>query len=388
MTTIENSYSTKSIRNGLIAGYSAGLCGIVVGHPLDSIKVLLQTQNDGVMGSRLQTTGSSSSTSSPKSSHADTAMTRASKSNSTSSINASANATSSSSKANVSTAANPSGSSSSRMSANSIIGTRSLRALYSGMTGPLLASGAIRSINFAVYDSVRRALYQRQLHVEHQNTGTQTVHHDDYLYYDSLTNVAIASFASGATTSVATSPMALVKTKQQIMVWGFRKAVTDTFTNGTTGKPSIFRGIRNFYTGFGVHFYCDAVGTAVYFTSYEYFKREIVRRKRDLQNTSYDGSVMTTHNITIVDRMACAASAGMVCWSVIFPWDVIRSRLYSQTINNETSLSGFQMARQMIREQGFSSLYRGVGITVARAGPVAAAVLPVYDCVLSLVSSP
>ncbi|KAL3805061.1 hypothetical protein HJC23_003289 [Cyclotella cryptica] len=382
MASIENSYSIKSIRNGLIAGYSAGLCGIVVGHPLDSIKVLLQTQSDVGVGSCHQSTGAASSTSSAKSSNADTAITRAS------SINSSSNTTSSSSKANVSTTANPSGNNSSRISANSIIGTRSLRALYSGMTGPLLASGAIRSINFAVYDSVRRALYQRQLCNAHQNAATQTVHHDDYLHYDSLTNVAIASFASGATTSIATSPMALVKTKQQIMVWGFRKAVRDTFFNGTSGKTSFVRGIQNFYTGFGVHFYCDAVGTAVYFTSYEYFKREIARRKQDLQDTRYDSKFVTTHNITLAERMTCAASAGMVCWSVIFPWDVIRSRLYSQAINNETSLNGFQLASQMIREQGLRSLYRGVGITVARAGPVAAAVLPVYDCILSWLSSP
>ena len=37
------SYSAKSISTGLFAGYTAGICGIVVGHPLDSLKVLLQT---------------------------------------------------------------------------------------------------------------------------------------------------------------------------------------------------------------------------------------------------------------------------------------------------------------------------------------------------------
>ncbi len=39
------SYSATSIRNGLISGYTAGICGIVIGHPLDSLKVLLQTAN-------------------------------------------------------------------------------------------------------------------------------------------------------------------------------------------------------------------------------------------------------------------------------------------------------------------------------------------------------
>lgn len=363
---IENNYSMKSIRNGLIAGYSAGVVGIVVGHPLDSIKVLLQTQNYGLAKSAA---GSASSASiSTNTRNADTAITRASKSSTNSSLHVSAT---SGSKANVSTTAASS-------PTNSILGTRSLRALYAGMAGPLLASGAIRSVNFAVYDSIRRILYQHQLsdHSHEQKLN-------EYLYHDRLGNVAVASFTSGAATSIFTSPMALVKTKQQIMVWSFPKAISDTFSNSNQ-KGNLFRGIQNFYTGFGVHFFCDAVGTAVYFTSYEYFKREIARRKSNLHDTRIEDGLGINHSdITLMDRMVCAASAGMVCWSVIFPWDVIRSRLFSQAINNETSLNGFQLAKKMVKEQGFSSLYRGVGITVARAGPVAAAVLPVYDCVLS-----
>lgn len=245
-----------------------------------------------------------------------------------------------------------------------------------------MASGAIRSLNFAVYDSVRRGLYQydcRHSGLHH----TTSSNYDDYLHYDSLSNVAIASFISGASTSIFTSPMALVKTKQQIMVWGFRKTVVDTFrSNNCNASANLFRGIANFYTGFGVHFTCDAVGTAVYFTSYEWFKREIARRKH------YDEIAITTHDLSLLERMICAASAGMICWGVIFPFDVMRSRLYSQSIHNETNLTAIELASQMIREQGVSSLYRGVGITVARAGPVAAAVLPVYDCVLSWLSRP
>lgn len=359
---MDQNANLRTFSNGLIAGYSAGMCGIIVGHPLDSIKVLLQTQNGSLSDSRTKQSKGNSGT-------ADTAITRASKPSNTSGA-----LPSSSTKANVSTAATPS-----RISTNEIIGTRSLRALYAGMAGPLMASGAIRSLNFAVYDSARRALYQYDSSNSHLHTYPSD--YDDYLHYDSLNNVALASFISGASTSLFTSPMALVKTKQQIMVWGFKKAIIDTFRSNNNGAATnLIRGIANFYAGFGVHFTCDALGTAVYFTSYEWFKREISKRK-DREKT-----VITTQNLTLPERMICAASAGMICWSVIFPFDVIRSRLYSQSINNETNLTAIELARQMIREQGVSSLYRGVGITVARAGPVAAAVLPVYDCVLSWLS--
>lgn len=286
----QNANSLKTIRNGLIAGYSAGMCGIIVGHPLDSIKVLLQTQNGTPSDPRMKQSMGSSGT-------ADTAITRASKSSNTSGA-----LPSSSTKANVSTTAAPS-----RLSTNEIIGTRSLRALYSGMAGPLMASGAIRSLNFAVYDYARRALYQQDCT---QTDSHRNVAYDDYLHHDSLSNVAIASFGSGASTALLTSPMALVKTKQQIMVWGFKKTVLDTFRSNNSAPTSLFRGVANFYTGFGVHFTCDAIGTAVYFTTYECFKREIARRKQ-----SDDCTVVTTHKLSLPDRMICAASAGMICWA-------------------------------------------------------------------------
>eukprot|EP00970_Alexandrium_tamarense_P003526 scaffold559_cov190-Alexandrium_tamarense.AAC.21 len=238
---------------------------------------------------------------------------------------------------------------------------------------------------------LRRALYQRQLQSDGTDGTSHSARHDDYLHYDSLDNVAISSFISGGATSIFTSPMVIVKTKQQIMVWGFRKAIEDTFRHGRNTqqqRPQLLKGLRNFYTGFGVHFYCDAVGTAVYFTSYEYFKRKFAERNSDEEDVS--NSQVSARNISLGERMLCAAGAGMVCWGVIFPADVIRSRLYAQSITNESSmapLTGFQLARQMVQEQGFRSLYRGVGITVARAGPVAAAVLPVYDYVLAWLSS-
>ena len=68
----QNANSLRTLRNGLIAGYSAGMCGIIVGHPLDSIKVLLQTQNPSSSDSRTNQSTDSSGT-------ADTAITRASK---------------------------------------------------------------------------------------------------------------------------------------------------------------------------------------------------------------------------------------------------------------------------------------------------------------------
>ena len=59
--------------------------------------------------------------------------------------------------------------------------------------------------------------------------------------------------------------------------------------------------------------------------------------------------------------------------------DILHSRLYLQSICNETLLSAVELAKQTMHEEGPRSLYRGVVVTVAR---VAMVVLPVYDGVL------
>ncbi len=373
------SFSATSIRNGLVAGYVAGFCGTIIGHPLDSIKVLLQTKNGirpGGASSYITNVFASS-----KPSNSDTAITRAASQPSPTNGLFKYNHAS---KANVSTTATEVATNSS----GAFFGKRSLRALYAGVTGPLVSAGILQSLNFAIYDSLRRALYQRQLQLGGSTEVFIGATGDDYLHYDNLSNVAAASFLTGATTSILTSPIVLVKTKQQIMVWGFREAISETFYNKVQNqKHHFFRGIKNFYKGFGVHFFCDAFGRSVYLTCYEMLKRSIAKRNAGGGNwISLDNTTATT-NLSLTDRMFCAATAGMICWVLIFPADVIRSRLYAQSISNDKHISAFDVARKMVKDQGLISLYRGLGVTVARAGPVAAAVLPVYDSTLAWISS-
>jgi len=356
--------------------YNAHLPGIVVGHPLDSIKVLLQTNNGNGCAATLSGVQRT----------AATTITSAGQIRAYSSSNA-ASIQSSSAKANINTATSIS-------SKGSIIGKRSLRALYSGVTGPILTTGLFQSLNFAIYDSVRRVLYQQQIQSEDDVTINRRP--DDYLHYDNLFNTFIASFIAGASTSVLTSPMIIVKTKSQIKTWGFRRSIKETYLSGLSKQPNILNGIRNFYTGFGFHFFCDSIGRGVYMYSYELLKRQLAQAKLYNNNSATNNEQqqipnrVSTANLSIPERMICAASSGMICWAFIFPADVIRSKLYAKSLNTQvqpTTMDGIQLARQMVKEQGVKSLYRGMGVTVLRAGPVAAAVLPVYDSVLEWLSS-
>jgi len=211
----------------------------------------------------------------------------------------------------------------------------------------------------------------------------------EYLENDTFSNVALASGAAGAVISFGTSPLMVVKTKQQIMVWGFRKSIEDTLNGGggALGRRLSTPGMHNFFTGFAPHAFCDTFGRAVYFASYEFFKRSIFAiRQKEREQQEFDGTVASIDmaippSITIAERMACAALSGMACWSFIFPMDVIRSKMYAQTLSSPQT-SAWDMTMSTYQKGGLRSFYRGYCITVLRAGPVAAAVLPVYDMTL------
>ena len=142
---------------------------------------------------------------------------------------------------------------------------------------------------------------------------------------------------------------------------------------------------------------------------------------RRVQNEQTD---QIAYRLPLHERMMCAAAAGIVCWMVIFPVDSLRSRLYAQattttgavsqahgpsshlqpqqqqqqpsgsqaTSSSTTSStsprmsSSWHMVQRVYREHGLRGFYRGVTITVLRAGPVAAAVLPMYDLTLDYLS--
>ena len=103
----------------------------------------------------------------------------------------------------------------------------------------------------------------------------------------------------------------------------------------------------------------------------------------------------------------CAASSGVLCWAVFFPFDALRSRMY-YAASHQKQQQQHHLLQKQPQQQSYSiknmiknnsivetirlmrkerSFYRGFSISLLRAGPVAAAVLPVYDLTLERLSS-
>lgn len=292
--TAEPAFSFTSVRNSVAAGYVAGVSGILIGHPLDSIKVLIQMRG------------------------------------------------------------------SSGAFVGGIPQKRSLLSLYSGVQGPLLTVGVVQAINFAVYDLIRRQLHSRRCPDSNDEDG--------YLHEFALADIMVASSVAGGVVATMTSPLMAIKTNQQINPRGFRQTMRELYAAPRGGA---------FFSGFGPHLFCDSFGRMCYLSCYELLKRCIVQSRRDDLGNADD--INGTRDLSLQERMVCAGASGMICWTIIYPADVLRSRMYANALV-ECRPNLMEMAKSIYNEEkSLKPFYRGLGVTVLRAAPVAAAVLPVYD---------
>lgn len=80
-------------------------------------------------------------------------------------------------------------------------------------------------------------------------------------------------------------------------------------------------------------------------------------------------------DIGLLRTMVAGAVGGIVLWTVIFPADVIKSRV--QINNIETPM--WKMGLNIARTEGVSALYNGLKPTVIRTIPATAVLFAVYE---------
>jgi len=392
--------STTSVLNSVLAGYAAGVSGTLVGHPFDSLKVWMQTR-DHQPPPQQQTPSANGR---PPPSSPSSSFPRLSSANLPAPGQGHSHSIGSRLFSGVGSAVAVDADSASMTDSWKRSLLRRMRALYAGVSGPLVTVGFVQSVNFAIYDSCRRMLYRLQERPEGGLSGGspsgRVDNNMEYLHNDSMANVCLASVVAGSVLAVFTSPMLIVKTKQQTQGLTFRQALGETVFAATSqqrhaGGKLMSPSLRTMYVGFPIHLLSETLGRCVYYATYESLKRYIVR----LREQDRGGIRQQPSGITVQERMACAAASGILCWSVIFPIDAVRSRMFAQPSTSfsagnggggggATNKSVGEMARYMYAHQGGArAFFRGYGVTVLRAGPVAAAVLPIYDMTLEYLSS-
>lgn len=175
--------------------------------------------------------------------------------------------------------------------------------------------------------------------------------------------------ASGAFTSLALTPIELVKCKMQV----------PTNTAGSAARPSIPQIISNVFRTHGLlGFWHGQLGTliretggsAAWFGSYEGVKKLYLR---------YDSSVRTIEDVKVWQQMTAGAVAGMLYNFAFYPADTIKSRMQTEEVGVAKKGTFLGVGKDLWKQTGIRGFYRGCGITVFRAAPSSAIIFSVME---------
>lgn len=81
----------------------------------------------------------------------------------------------------------------------------------------------------------------------------------------------------------------------------------------------------------------------------------------------------------IVDMLMAGGIAGVMSWVANIPFDVIKSRLQADNMEDPRYRTYWQCVRKSYRDDGWRVFWRGLPITCIRAFPVNAATFAVYS---------
>jgi solute carrier family 25 carnitine/acylcarnitine transporter 20/29 len=224
----------------------------------------------------------------------------------------------------------------------------SWRALYRGISGPLVTSGLVLSLKMGVYENVRRVMTQGR-----------------DIAQAPLEMVVAAGAVGGLSVAWLTTPLTRVKVAQQTRGGSLFGTALKLWSEGTLyhGLPSqlLFEAFNGFYLG-----------------SYVGCKRLLAGALGLPPISDCDDSALP-----LWARAMSAAAANTVSWGLLFPADVIRTVQMSDA-PGMAHLGFFGVGRALLAQGGVQRLYRGLGVTLLRAGPVSAVILPLFDLTLGV----
>ncbi|XP_050414699.1 mitochondrial carnitine/acylcarnitine carrier protein [Patella vulgata] len=219
--------------------------------------------------------------------------------------------------------------------------------LYKGMGAPLAGVAPMFAICFFGF-GVGKRLQQNKP--------------DDVLTYAQLFK---AGMVAGVFTTVIMAPGERIKCLLQVQA--------------ASGKPAIYNGpidcikqlykeggIRSLYRGTAATLLRDVPASGMYFMVYEWLQHIL---------TPAGGS---RNDLSVGRTLVAGGVAGIFNWAVAIPPDVLKSRL--QTAPEGTYPNGIRdVFRQLMKEEGILSLYKGFTPVMLRAFPANAACFMGYE---------
>ncbi|KAJ3349952.1 hypothetical protein GGF32_005167 [Allomyces javanicus] len=311
-----------SSANDFIAGAVSGGLGVLVGNPLDVIKVRLQT---------------AAAASAPVVSHASAAVPPPT----TRPMPAAVFNTSSAGSGAVATLHPPTAAESTLAQVRRLVNREGVASLFRGASAPIMSTAAMNSMLFVSYSAALRGLQRPKDDDGEVNSARAP----------SIAEASAAGLAAGFACFLISTPTELIKCRAQYI----RSSSTLSTSSADCSRPLTLRlgpartlhlpahnalavaahvartrGPLGFYRGGFVTLWRDAPGYAVYFGAYEAGKTALRWALDRGAGEVEAGSVAHEARERAVQFWA-GGLAGVASWGSIYPLDVVKSRIQTTT---------------------------------------------------------
>ncbi|CAO3683715.1 unnamed protein product [Rhizopus stolonifer] len=246
------------------------------------------------------------------------------------------------------------------------------RGFFRGMIPPLITVSIIKSISFSIYESTKRTLVR-----------------DGGFKNDTIRSTAalstVSGSVSGAFIALLSCPLELIKIQRQLELVILKKQIAmgqaslsqvAEESSWNSAKQIVKRrGIFGLWSRVGCHSARDALGTGIYFGSYESAKRILSKDGKD------SGPLV---------HFMSGGLCGMLSWLFVFPVDAIKTNLQKDIMLEKPKYNNvLECARYLVKKNGirglYRGLYRGLNVTLLRAFPIHSLNFLVYEQVLRII---
>ncbi|KAF2498917.1 mitochondrial carrier [Lophium mytilinum] len=236
--------------------------------------------------------------------------------------------------------------------------------LYRGISAPLVGAAVEMSSMFLTYQMAKDAMRATIYHPS-EYSATEDL---------PLTALLACGAAAGAFTSFLLTPIELVKCKMQVPL---ESSAANLQRPGPLQiMASVYRhqGLRGYWHGQLGTLIRETGGSSAWFGANEGTK--ILFRK--FGSSSKLGK---DESLPIWQQMTAGAFAGMSYNFVFYPADTIKSQMQTEDVSK---IAGGRrtfgaVGKTLWKQHGVKGLYRGCGITVARAAPSSAFIFTIYE---------
>ncbi|KAK9373570.1 mitochondrial carrier domain-containing protein [Lipomyces chichibuensis] len=210
--------------------------------------------------------------------------------------------------------------------------------VYRGVSPPLLGVTPMFAISFWGYDLGKRIV----------SSVTPVAPSGDL----SIAQISAAGFFSAIPMTLVAAPFERIKVLLQIQ----GQSGENKYSGPLDVVKKLYKegGIRSLMRGSVATLCRDGPGSAIYFATYEYFKKQLTPA----------GDSMSLGAISFAGGMS-----GVAMWITIFPIDTIKSQLQS----SETHTNIARVTRSIYKAGGVKAFFPGLGPALARSFPANAA---------------